>query len=126
MTIAYVDTSCIVAIAFGEKEAAPIARRLARFDRVFSSPLLEAELFGALVREGRDVSDAWSAAIEYVTVDRPLNAEVTRVLEAGYVRGADCWHLATALYVAPVPSKLAFVTLDTSQRRVARMLGFRI
>ena len=124
MTTAYVDTSCIVAAAFGEKEAAPVTRRLARFDRVFSSPLLEAELFSALVREGREVSDVWSVAIEYVIVDRPLSAELTRVLEVGYLRGADCWHLATALYLAPEPSKLAFVTLDASQRKVAKSLGF--
>jgi predicted nucleic acid-binding protein len=124
LTIGYVDTSCIVATAFGEKEAQATSRRLSRFDRVFSSPLLEAELFSALAREGREISDAWSAAIEYVIVDRPLNAELLRVLEAGYLRGADCWHLATALYLAPDPSQLAFVTLDASQRKVARSLGF--
>lgn len=124
MTTAYVDTSCIVAAAFGEKEATATARRLARFDRVFSSPLLEAELFSALSREGRDVTDSWFAAIEFVIVDRPLSAELTRVLGAGYLRGADCWHLATALYLAPNPSKLAFVTLDASQRKVAKLLGF--
>ena len=124
MTNAYVDTSCVIAAAFGEKEAPAIARRLARFDRVLSSPLLEAELFSALSREGREVTDTWSAAIEYVIVDRPLSAELTQVLEAGYLRGADCWHLATALYLAPDPSTLAFVTLDAAQRKVARALGF--
>jgi len=124
LTTAYVDTSCIVAAAFGERDAAAITRRLARFDRVFSSPLLEAELFSVLVREGREVTDTWSAAIDYVMVDRPLGAELTRVLEAGYLRGADCWHLATALYLAPDPSQLAFVTLDASQRKVAKSLGF--
>ncbi|HEX9564514.1 MAG TPA: hypothetical protein VF981_11105 [Gemmatimonadaceae bacterium] len=66
MAIAYVDTSCIVATAFGEKDAAAIARRLSRF-----------------------------------------------------------WHLATALYVMPDPSQLAFVTLDATQRKVARALGFK-
>lgn len=124
MTFAYVDTSCIVAAAFGEKGASATARRLARFDRVLSSPLLEAELFSALSREGRPVSDAWSAAVEYVLVDRPLTAELTRVLGAGYLPGADCWHLATALYLAPDPTKLTFVTLDAGQRKVARSLGF--
>ena len=124
MTIAYVDTSCIAAAAFGEKEAAAIMRRLARFDRVLSSPLLEAELFSALSREGREITDTWSASVEYVIVDRPLGAEVARVLKAGYLRGADCWHLATALFLAPEPSQLAFVTLDAAQRKVAKALGF--
>jgi predicted nucleic acid-binding protein len=121
---AYVDTSCIVATAFGEKDAAAVVRRLSRFDRVLSSPLLEAELFSALRREGREVAATWSAAIEFVMVDRPLTEELTRVLAAGDLRGADCWHLATALFVTPEPSELAFVTLDAGQRRVARALGF--
>lgn len=125
MTSAYVDTSCIVATAFGEKDAPAIARRLSRFDRVLSSPLLEAELFSALRREGREVTNVWSSAIEFVIVDRPLSAEVARVLAAGYLRGADCWHLATALYVTPDPAQLAFVTLDATQRKVARALGFK-
>lgn len=125
MTSAYVDTSCIVATAFGEKGATAIARRLSRFDRVLSSPLLEAELFSALRREGREVTNAWSSAIEYVIVDRPLSPELSRVLAVGYLRGADCWHLATALYVTPDPSQLAFVTLDATQRKVARALGFK-
>lgn len=124
MTIAYVDTSCIVAAAFGEREAAAIVRRLTQFDRVLSSPLLEAELFSALRREGREISDAWSASVEYVIVDRPLGPEVSRVLKAGYLRGADCWHLATALYLAAEPGQLAFVTLDAAQRKVAKALGF--
>ena len=108
-----------------QMEAAAIARRLARYDRVLSSPLLEAELFSALRREERDVTTEWSSAIEYVIVDRPLTGELTRVLHAGYVRGADCWHLATALFVAPDPSQLAFITLDETQRKVAKALGFR-
>ena len=125
MSTAYVDTSCIVAAAFGEAVAAPIARRLSRFDRVLSSPLLQAELWSALVREGRDPTDAYSSAIELVIVDRPLSEEVARVLEAGYVRGADCWHLATALFVAPDPAALTFLTLDVTQRKVAKALGFK-
>jgi hypothetical protein len=47
------------------------------------------------------------------------------VLDAGYLRGADCWHVATALYVSPEPSRLSFLTLDERQRDVARTLGFR-
>lgn len=126
MTTAYVDSSCIVATAFGEKDAVPIARRLSRFDRVLSSPLLEAELFSALLREDREITTAWSSAIEYVIVDRPLTDEVSKVLSTGYVRGADCWHLATALYVTPDPSQLTFLTLDATQRKIAKALGFAI
>lgn len=124
MKIAYVDTSCIVAAAVSEPSATRVIKRLARFDRVLSSSLLEAELFSALRREGRELADDYMNAIELVTVDRPLRAEVTKVLSAGYVRGADCWHLATALYLAADPSELSFVTLDVPQRKVAGALGF--
>ena len=62
----------------------------ARFDRLVSGNLLEAEVLGA-----------------------------------GYVCGADCWHLATALYLAgDRPGELSFVTLDHQQRAVAAELGF--
>jgi len=50
--LAYVDTSCLVAIAFEEPGADAVAARLLRFDRRFSSNLLEAELRSTLLREG--------------------------------------------------------------------------
>ena len=56
--------------------------------------------------------------------DRPLHTEIAKVLAAGYLRGADCWHLATALYLSVDPSQLAFTTADDRQRTVARALGF--
>jgi hypothetical protein len=46
------------------------------------------------------------------------------VLTAGDVRGADCWHLANALLVAPTPGDVAFLTYDVRQRAVAKALGF--
>jgi uncharacterized protein with PIN domain len=52
VSFAYVDTSCLVAIAFDEPEAARTAARLRRFERLFSSNVLEAELRSALRREG--------------------------------------------------------------------------
>ncbi len=44
MRFAYVDTSCLVAIAFDEPGADKVAARLRRFERLFASNLLEAEL----------------------------------------------------------------------------------
>lgn len=46
------------------------------------------------------------------------------MLEQGYVRGADCWHLATALHLAGEPGRVVFLTLDRRQRDVALRLGF--
>ena len=57
--------------------------------------------------------------------DRPLEPELVRVLDHGYVRGADLWHLACALFVSPDTAELSFLTLDCRQRGVAESLGFR-
>lgn len=125
MNVAYVDSSCMVALAFGEPSASAVLARLRQYDRLLSSTLLEAEVMSALTRERREVrSEIW-AAVQLITVDRALSAELLRVFAAGYVRGADCWHLATALYVSPDPRELAFLSLDAAQRAVAESLGFR-
>jgi uncharacterized protein with PIN domain len=96
--VAYVDTSCLVAIAFGERGATAVERRLAGFDALVASNLLEAELRAAFKREKADGVDTLLELIEWISPERPLGNEIARVLSAGYVRGADCWHLATALY----------------------------
>ena len=66
------------------------------------------------------------AGIDWILPDRPLTEELTSVLEAGYLRGADLWHLATALYISPQPGALSVATLDVRQASVAALLGFRI
>jgi predicted nucleic acid-binding protein len=124
MPLAYVDTSCLVAIAFQERGGTALRRRLERFDELLASTLLEAELRAALLREGVTDEPRLLGAVSWVVPDRPLGAEIARVLDAGYVRGADCWHLATALYLAEDPGALSFVTLDERQGDVASKLGF--
>lgn len=124
MKVAYVDTSCLVAIAFGERGATALARRLDGFDELVSSNLLEAELRAAFVREAVEPDPALSASLSWIIPDRPLTMEIARVLQAGYLRGADCWHVATALYLAEDPAAISFLTLDERQRAVARALGF--
>ncbi|MEE2845335.1 MAG: PIN domain-containing protein [Gemmatimonadota bacterium] len=126
MKAAYVDTSCLVAIAFGESEAAEVASRLREHDVLLSSNLLEAELRATLVREAAEVDEALFSWIKWVLPDRPLSVEIIRVLRAGYLRGADLWHLATAMYVTPEPRDLTFLTLDRRQEEVAEELGFKV
>jgi predicted nucleic acid-binding protein len=121
---AYVDTSCLVAIAFGERGARATARRLSSFGDLVASNLLEAELRSAFLREQATGVEDLLESIRWVSPERPLSAEISRVLAAGYLRGADCWHLATALYLSPNPAELAFVTLDARQGAVAVSLGF--
>ena len=125
MSVAYIDTSAVAAIAFGEPDGAVLAHRLRAFGRVHSSNLLEAELRAVFSREMVDFSAPFIARIDWVLPDRPLTPEFTNVLNAGYLKGADLWHVATALYVAIDPSQVSFVTLDKQQASVAKTLGFR-
>lgn len=125
MSVTYVDTSALVAIALGEHDGPPMARRLEGFSRLLASNLLEAELRAACAREDSVFSEQLFANLKWVFPDRSLKPELDVVLAAGYLRGADLWHVACALYVTPNPGDIWFVTLDERQRRVAAALGFR-
>ena len=125
MSVAYVDTSCLVAIAFGEPRATAIGRRLRSFDDLVSSNLLQAELWASFARERVPPPADLPVALSWILPDRSLRDEIERVLAAGYVRGGDCWHLAAALYLAEDPSSMSFLTVDDRQRKVALSLGFK-
>ena len=124
MNAAYVDTSCLVAIAFGEAGGETLAHRIESLDHVFASNLLEAELRATFVRERVPADHPLLGRITWVLPDRPLGREIGVVLAAGYLRGADLWHLASALFLAGNPRDLPFITLDERQEVVARRLGF--
>lgn len=124
MNRAFVDSSVLLAIAFTEPGADAVRARLGSFDSIVASPLAEAEVRSAGRRESRAISDDLFDSVEWVHMDRALSREIAQVLSAGYVRGADCWHLAAALFYTPVPSSLVFYTLDSRQRDIAMALGF--
>lgn len=124
MTGAYLDSSVVTAIAFEEPGADALRSRLQQFPRIFSAPLMEAEVRAAARREGVPVDEGWFGPVTWVGTDRPFRAELIRVLEVGYVRGADCWHLATALHLSDNPGEITFLTVDLRQRQVAAALGF--
>ncbi|MBI4209582.1 MAG: type II toxin-antitoxin system VapC family toxin [Deltaproteobacteria bacterium] len=128
MKIAYIDTSVIVAILFNERGGKAMRRSLQKLDAVFSSNLLEAELRSVFVREAIDIQFASASldAVRWVLPDRPLNPEISAVLKQGYLRGADAWHLACALYLSPRSSDLLFLTLDVPQKKIAAKLGFSV
>jgi hypothetical protein len=121
---AYVDTSVIVAITLGEVGAEAILAKVRPFELV-AAPLLEAEWRSACSRNQVVPDASLLGEILWIASPGPLSEELERVFEAGYVRGADAWHLATALSLAPDPSELTFLTLDDRQRAVAEALGFR-
>lgn len=124
MKSAYVDTSYLVAVAFGEPGSRRLSKSLRKYDRLLASNLLEAELRSALRREkvAGEPSELL-AAMTWVHPDRTLSAEMSTILNAGHVRGADLWHLAVALFVDP-ERELDFLTLDARQRAVSARLGF--
>ena len=126
MAFAYVDSSAIVAIAFGEHSADDTAHRLREQEDLRSSNLLEAEVRAAHIRTGTTFDPESLARIRWITPDRGLSSEISIAARAGYLRGADLWHLATALYLTPDPGEVTFITLDERQREVARALGFRV
>ena len=126
MRVAYVDSSVVVGIAFDEPEAVRLATNLDSFERLLSSNLLEAEFESACLREGvADPAPDYLSGISWVFPNRPLTAEVKKVVGAGYLRGADLWHVACALFVSPDPSQISFLTLDARQEEISRAVGFQ-
>ena len=114
----------MIAIGFRDGDAVGLRRRVLSHDVLLASSLLEAEV-GAAFRRERAVQDpALLGPLEWVLPERPLTEELARVLEVGYLKGADAWHVACALYIAGSHRDLAFLTLDTRQRDVAAQLGF--
>ena len=124
MTAAYVDSSTLIAIAFTEPGGSPSWDLLSSFDELVSSNLLEAEVRSAFAREGRTFRWPEGIEINWIFPDQTLGPELARVLAAGYLRGADLWHMAGALYSAGDSREMHFVTLDNRQHGVAEALGF--
>ena len=126
MSVAYVDTSIVVALEFEEHGVVEHAERMGGFSDLHSSNLLEAEVRTAFARERRRFDPSILARIEWIFPSRPLSAEMATVLQAGYLRGADLWHVAVALYIAQDPAEMCFLTLDQRQRETAASLGFDV
>lgn len=120
-----VDTSCLVAIAFGERGAASVLRRLEKLDYLVASNVLEGELCAAFAREATPFDDSMTAGMTWILPDRSLQPEIEQTIAAGYLRGADLWHVACALFLVNDPREIAFLTRDERQRSVAKALGFK-
>lgn len=122
----FLDSSCLVALALDEPGAARLRARIATAPSRSASTLAEAELKSALAREGKPLVSIPVPGLEWIAPARRLTRELTQVQEAGYVRGADAWHIACALFLDPAASELTFLSLDAQQRKVARAVGFRV
>lgn len=126
MTFGYLDSSCLVAVALEQPGHVRLTRNVRSLEVRFSSGLLEAELRSALLREeaSTDVAAVLSE-IEWICPERPLSGEITTVLNAGRLKGADLWHVACALFLGQrFGEPISFLTLDERQREVSAELGF--
>ena len=124
MSIAYIDTSALVAIEFNELDSVFLESKLREYETVISSNLLEAEYRSACARRNRIISRTLLRKVDWVLPQRSLTTELETVLNVGYLRGADLYHVATALNFAVTPSDLSFVTVDIRQGEVAAAVGF--
>lgn len=94
---------------------------------MFSADLLVAETLAAATREnlGVDAVDPTLKTISLLFPDRTLTPKFREVLARGYLRGADLWHLATAMFLAgPDRPQVAFLSRDSAPRAMAGRLGF--
>lgn len=66
-----------------------------------------------------------TAGMTWILPDRSLQPEIEQTIAAGYLRGADLWHVACALFLVNDPREIAFLTRDERQRSVAKALGFK-
>jgi predicted nucleic acid-binding protein len=127
VTAAYLDSSFLLAILFDEPRSASLRRILGRFERVFSSDLIVAECLSAATRERIDPNAVLASlrAVSVVLPPRSLEAEILEAAGLGYLRGADLWHLACALFLADAARReVAFLSRDNVQRKIAGRLGF--
>lgn len=59
------DASCLVALALNEPTAAGVRVRMAAYDQIVASNLVEAELRSACARDGIALSAGWLGYVEW-------------------------------------------------------------
>lgn len=124
----YLDSSVVVALLLKEPGSRRFVHVLEGAIDVFSASLLEAEVSATAVREKIPLETArpFIDLTSLVLPDRNLRGEYDRIFKAGFCRGADACHIATALYLDPPARNLTFVTADKNQARIAKVVGFRL
>ncbi|HEY3360196.1 MAG TPA: PIN domain-containing protein [Polyangia bacterium] len=129
MKRAYVDTSALIAVQFGEPARPRVLAVLRSHDELVSTSLFGAEMLAALGRAALPLQAAdrlLGRLARFIPPD-DLRGECEQALAAGALRGADLWHVAAALRLAGRHRKrLTFCTLDQTQRGVAAALGFPV
>lgn len=124
----YVDSSVAVCLLLSEPDATLYHRITAQSGELMSSSLLEAEVLAAATREKvpDDVAEKVLQPISIIVPKRSLKNECQIILEKGYCRGGDLFHLATLLYVDPTLMEIEILTADQQQKEVARKVGIKV
>jgi len=129
MRVVYLDTSVLVSIFFeeGARDNAVFLKLLNKAEEVISSALLEAEFLSVLHREkaNRDEGLKLLKQVSLLNPDRSLQPELRRVFSMAYLRGADAFHLACALYLDPSAGEISFLSADDHQNSAAKKLKFK-
>lgn len=127
MNVIYIDTSALICKTFQELDYKEIATLLNSADELVSSQLLCAELISVYQREKRDLKEAERelASISLINPDTNLTQELISIFQYGYLRGADAFHLASAMFIDPAALELQFLTRDKQQKKMAEKLGFK-
>jgi predicted nucleic acid-binding protein len=123
VTLAYVDTSVLVALMFSESGSSRIEKTIHKYSRCLSHHLIEAELRSVGAREGIGESEvtAYIAPLNLLYPTTEICDSVRTVLKEGYLRGADLLHVAAAHALSgAVGVPIAFLTLDRRQTDIAR------
>lgn len=122
----YVDSSALLGLILGDQSV--VSRELLEEQQVVGSYLIEAEVFSACTRESYEIQMAVEL-LERITLISPvrsLRPEYNLIFQSGYLKGADAFHLACALFLDPTCKNLTFVTADKPQAVIAKKLGFKI
>lgn len=125
--IVYLDTSCLVALAFQESGFKLISQKLKLANDVFSHHLLEAEFLATARREqiGLDLFTDLLAGVRLIYPEQSFAMELKTIFSHDYLRGPDAMHLATAMWLAGGQNKeVHFLTRDEKQAAIGRKLGF--
>ncbi|MCB0317501.1 MAG: type II toxin-antitoxin system VapC family toxin [Bdellovibrionales bacterium] len=124
---AYVDTSVLVSIYFADANYSKYIKSLKKYNDIYSSILLEAELCSVVAREEKnlDLVEKVLSNIQIFSPNKSILPECERVLSHGYLRGADLYHLACALAIDPSALEMDFISADKKQIKIAKSLGFK-
>lgn len=126
--IYYLDTSAWVAWKFAQQGKEVFDSVDLDKDAVVSSPLLVAEYLAFLKKSDRLADTRYEDDLEFIRWIHPVDPMFESCSEVAMqtdLRGADLYHVATAVWFAEGFRKdLKFLTCDMVQRKAVRKLGF--